>query len=59
LASATVIAAGIGLTVIEEIARRLGRGYATFDELLDVAPDVRAAVCHCASAAALASLSPS
>jgi (4-(4-[2-(gamma-L-glutamylamino)ethyl]phenoxymethyl)furan-2-yl)methanamine synthase len=59
LASATVIAAGIGLTVIEEIARRLGCGYATFDELLDVAPDVRAAVCHCASAAALASLSPS
>jgi uncharacterized hydantoinase/oxoprolinase family protein len=51
-----IIAAGIGLAVIAEIARRLGCAYATFDELLDVAPEMRVAVCHCAPAAALASL---
>jgi probable H4MPT-linked C1 transfer pathway protein len=52
-----IVAAGIGLTVIEEVSRRLGCAHATFDELLDVEPDMRAAVCHCAPAAALASLS--
>jgi len=51
-----IIVAGIGLAVIAEIARRLGCAYATFDELLDVAPEMRVAVCHCAPAAALASL---
>ena len=51
-----VIAAGIGLSVIAEIARRLGCSYSTFDELLDVTPDLRTAVCHCAPAAALAAL---
>ncbi len=51
-----VIAAGIGLSVIAEVARRLGCRYATFDELLDVAPDQRTAACHCAPAAALAAL---
>jgi (4-(4-[2-(gamma-L-glutamylamino)ethyl]phenoxymethyl)furan-2-yl)methanamine synthase len=52
-----IIAAGIGISVIAEIAHRLGCVYATFDELFDVAPDLRAAVCHCAPAAALAALS--
>jgi (4-(4-[2-(gamma-L-glutamylamino)ethyl]phenoxymethyl)furan-2-yl)methanamine synthase len=55
--AAPVIAAGIGLSVIAEIARRLGRAYTTFDELCEAAPEVRAAVCHCAPAAALALLS--
>ncbi len=52
-----IIAAGIGLAAVREIARRLGCEYATFDELLDVAPDMRTTVCHCAPAAALAALS--
>jgi|SRR5579883_1673559 probable H4MPT-linked C1 transfer pathway protein len=52
-----IIAAGIGLTVIEEIARRLACRYVKFDELLDVVPQMRAAVCYCAPAAALAALS--
>jgi (4-(4-[2-(gamma-L-glutamylamino)ethyl]phenoxymethyl)furan-2-yl)methanamine synthase len=51
-----VIAAGIGLAAIAEIARRLGYPYATFDECLDVAPDLQTAVCQCAPAAALAAL---
>lgn len=51
-----VVAAGIGVTVITEIARRLGLGCIAFHELLDVVPDARAAVCHCAPAAALAVL---
>jgi (4-(4-[2-(gamma-L-glutamylamino)ethyl]phenoxymethyl)furan-2-yl)methanamine synthase len=60
LTSATpVIAAGIGLRLIAEIARRLGCAYATFDELLDVAPELRAAVSRCAPAAALALLAAS
>jgi probable H4MPT-linked C1 transfer pathway protein len=54
--SLPVIAAGIGLSVIAEVARRLGCRYSTFDELLDVTPDLRTAVCHCAPAAALAAL---
>lgn len=53
---AAVIAAGIGLAVVAEIARRLDLRYATFDEFLDVAPHMRAAACHCAPAAALAAL---
>jgi (4-(4-[2-(gamma-L-glutamylamino)ethyl]phenoxymethyl)furan-2-yl)methanamine synthase len=52
-----VIAAGIGLALIEEIARRLGCACVTFDGLLEVVPEMRAAVCYCAPAAALASLS--
>jgi (4-(4-[2-(gamma-L-glutamylamino)ethyl]phenoxymethyl)furan-2-yl)methanamine synthase len=54
-----IVAAGIGLFILEEIACRLGCAYATFDEFLEVAPDLRAAVCHCAPAAALAALSSS
>ena len=51
-----VVGAGIGLPVTGEIARRLGCAFETFDALLDVAADMRTAVCHCAPAAALASL---
>ncbi len=51
-----VIAAGIGLSVVAEIARRLGCAYSTFDEFVDVTPDLKTAVCHCAPAAALAAL---
>lgn len=53
---APIIAAGIGQTVIAEIARRLGRGCKAFHELLDVVPATRTAVGHCAPAAALAHL---
>lgn len=52
-----IIAAGIGLSVIAEIARRLGCAYTTFDQLVDVAAELRTAVCHCAPATALAALS--
>jgi (4-(4-[2-(gamma-L-glutamylamino)ethyl]phenoxymethyl)furan-2-yl)methanamine synthase len=51
-----IIGCGIGLAAVEEIARRMGCGYARFDQLLDVVPQMRAAVCHCAPAAALAAL---
>jgi probable H4MPT-linked C1 transfer pathway protein len=51
-----IIACGIGLAVVEEIARRLGCAYARLDQLLDVVPEARTAVCHCAPAAALAAL---
>lgn len=56
LANEPIVAAGIGLSVIAEIARRLGSGFVTFDRLFDVAPQARGAVCHCAAAAALAAL---
>ncbi len=52
-----IIAAGIGLSIIAEVARRLSASYTTFDELFDVAPHLRTAICHCAPAAALAALS--
>jgi (4-(4-[2-(gamma-L-glutamylamino)ethyl]phenoxymethyl)furan-2-yl)methanamine synthase len=51
-----IIACGIGLVAVEEVARRLGCAYARLDQLLDVVPDMRTAVCHCAPAAALAAL---
>jgi (4-(4-[2-(gamma-L-glutamylamino)ethyl]phenoxymethyl)furan-2-yl)methanamine synthase len=51
-----IVAAGIGLVMIEEIARRLGCACVTFDALLEVVPEMRTAVCQCAPAAALASL---
>jgi len=51
-----IIAAGIGLTAIAEIARRSGCPCATFDEILDAAPELRTAVCQCAPASALAVL---
>jgi (4-(4-[2-(gamma-L-glutamylamino)ethyl]phenoxymethyl)furan-2-yl)methanamine synthase len=58
LISATpIIAAGIGHSLIAEVARRLGCAYCGFDELIAVAPEARIAVCHCAPAAALALLS--
>jgi (4-(4-[2-(gamma-L-glutamylamino)ethyl]phenoxymethyl)furan-2-yl)methanamine synthase len=55
-ASAPVVAAGIGLTVIAEVARRTGCACTSFHELFDVAPEARTGVCHCAPAAALAGL---
>lgn len=53
-----IIAAGIGLATIEEIARRLGCACVTFDALVEVVPEMRTAVAYCAPAAALAALSP-
>lgn len=49
-----IVAAGIGGPVIAELARRLQCTCTRFDELVDVAPEARLAVCHCAPAAALA-----
>jgi len=54
--TAPVIAAGIGLDVVAEVARRLGLSWQRFDELLEVVPEAREAVCHCAPAAALTAL---
>ncbi len=51
-----VVAAGIGFTVIAEVARRLRCACTSFHELFDVAPEARMGVCHCAPAAALAGL---
>jgi hypothetical protein len=55
-ATAPVVGAGAGARVVEEIARRLGRDYVAFDDLLDVAPEARAGASQCAPAAALALL---
>jgi probable H4MPT-linked C1 transfer pathway protein len=54
--AAPVIGAGIGLDVVAEVARRLGLSWQRFDELLEVVPEARDAVCHCAPAAALTAL---
>jgi (4-(4-[2-(gamma-L-glutamylamino)ethyl]phenoxymethyl)furan-2-yl)methanamine synthase len=51
-----VIAAGIGVGVVAEVAQRLGLCCQRFDELLDVIPQARDTVCHCAPAAALTAL---
>ncbi len=53
---APVVGAGAGVRVVEEVARRLGRGFVAFDALLDVAPEARAYASQCAPAAALALL---
>jgi probable H4MPT-linked C1 transfer pathway protein len=55
-AGAPILGAGIGDAVVQEVARRLGRNYVSFDRILDVAPDARERASHCAPAAALASL---
>jgi (4-(4-[2-(gamma-L-glutamylamino)ethyl]phenoxymethyl)furan-2-yl)methanamine synthase len=54
--SGPVIAAGIGVGLVAEVAARLGLSCQRFDELLDVVPQVRDTVCHCAPAAALTAL---
>jgi (4-(4-[2-(gamma-L-glutamylamino)ethyl]phenoxymethyl)furan-2-yl)methanamine synthase len=51
-----VVAAGIGVGVVAEVAQRLGLSCQRFDELLDVVPQARDTVCHCAPAAALTAL---
>lgn len=53
---APVVGAGIGAGVVREIARRLGRDYIAFENLLDVAPEAREAASQCAPATALALL---
>jgi (4-(4-[2-(gamma-L-glutamylamino)ethyl]phenoxymethyl)furan-2-yl)methanamine synthase len=55
-ASAAVVGAGIGTTVIAEVARRLGRTYLPFATLLDASSDVGERASQCAPAAALAVL---
>jgi probable H4MPT-linked C1 transfer pathway protein len=55
-ADAPVVGAGIGETMLRELARRLGRAYVPFAALLDVAPDAGRWASHCAPAAALAVL---
>jgi (4-(4-[2-(gamma-L-glutamylamino)ethyl]phenoxymethyl)furan-2-yl)methanamine synthase len=55
-AGAPLVGAGIGETVLREVARRLGRDYVGFDTLIAVAPAARAAALQCAPAAALAIL---
>jgi uncharacterized hydantoinase/oxoprolinase family protein len=54
--AAPVIAAGIGVGAVAEVARRLGLSWQRFDELLEVVPEARDAVCHCSPAAALTAL---
>jgi probable H4MPT-linked C1 transfer pathway protein len=51
-----VVAAGIGVGVVAEVAQRLELSCQRFDELLDVVPQARDTVCHCAPAAALTAL---
>ncbi len=56
MSAAPVIAAGRGVGVVAEVARRLGLSWERFDELLEVVPEARDAVVHCAPAAALTAL---
>ena len=56
---APVVAAGIGVRVVREVARRLGRNAIAFEALIDVAPQAGEAASHCAPAAALALLASS
>jgi (4-(4-[2-(gamma-L-glutamylamino)ethyl]phenoxymethyl)furan-2-yl)methanamine synthase len=51
---APVVGGGIGAHVVEEVTRRIGRGYVAFDTLVDAAPPARTAASQCAPAAALA-----
>jgi len=53
---APVVAAGIAKPVVSEIAHRLGQPCVTFETLLEVLPEARAAASRCAPAAALALL---
>jgi (4-(4-[2-(gamma-L-glutamylamino)ethyl]phenoxymethyl)furan-2-yl)methanamine synthase len=55
-ADAPVVGAGIGVGLIVEIARRLGREFIAFGDLIDAAPAVRERASQCAPAAALAVL---
>jgi (4-(4-[2-(gamma-L-glutamylamino)ethyl]phenoxymethyl)furan-2-yl)methanamine synthase len=54
--AAPLVGAGIGKSLVHEIAHRLDRPYVAFDSLLDVAPAARDAASDCAPAAALALL---
>jgi probable H4MPT-linked C1 transfer pathway protein len=53
-----IVAAGIGHSLIAEVAHRLGCSSCNFDELIAVTPETRMAARHCAPAAALALLAP-
>jgi probable H4MPT-linked C1 transfer pathway protein len=55
-AHAPLVGAGIGTSVLSEIARRLGRPYVDFEILLDIAPEAGHSASQCAPAAALAAL---
>jgi probable H4MPT-linked C1 transfer pathway protein len=55
----TIVAAGIGRALVDEIARRLDCACVGFDALCDVSADARTAACRCAPAAALAILASS
>ncbi|MBV8746676.1 MAG: H4MPT-linked C1 transfer pathway protein [Xanthobacteraceae bacterium] len=55
-AAAPVVGAGIGIAVVEEVARRLGRSYIGFADLIDAAPLAREHAAQCGPAAALAAL---
>jgi probable H4MPT-linked C1 transfer pathway protein len=55
-ADAPIVAAGAGATVLQEVARRLGRHCVPFESLLDIAPGVRSAATISAPATALAAL---
>jgi probable H4MPT-linked C1 transfer pathway protein len=53
---APIVGAGIGSGLACEVARRLGRPFVPFEQLLQVEPCARAWASHCAPAAALALL---
>jgi (4-(4-[2-(gamma-L-glutamylamino)ethyl]phenoxymethyl)furan-2-yl)methanamine synthase len=54
--SGPVVAAGIGVGLVAEVAQRLGLSSLRFDKLLDVVPEASDTVCQCAPAAALTAL---
>jgi hypothetical protein len=54
--SAPVIGAGCGRFVAKALAKRLGRPYLDFAEIIDAAPDAREMAARCASAVAVALL---
>ena len=57
-AETPIIAAGIGCSLVAEVARRLHQVCCNFDELIAVKPEARQDVRYCAPAVALALLTP-
>jgi probable H4MPT-linked C1 transfer pathway protein len=52
--AAPIAAAGAGRGVIRELARRVGRPYVAFDDLIEALPEARSKACDCAPASAVA-----
>jgi|SRR5579875_2143316 probable H4MPT-linked C1 transfer pathway protein len=55
-AETPLVGAGVGRGILRELARRMGRPFAAFDDLIEARPEARRKACDCAPASALALL---